>query len=80
MRYGVLVLGALWACEPDSREAVQQLYFLNSPFVRRAALPGSAVGDSSGPSKGRIVRMDQASKPAPHLPKPAWLPDTKHAP
>jgi hypothetical protein len=24
--------------------------------------------------------MDQASKPAPHLPKPAWLPDTKHAP
>ncbi len=44
------------------------------PFVRRASLPETPqVG-------GRIIRLDQASKPAPHLPRPAWLPDTKHAP
>ncbi len=44
------------------------------PFVRRAALPEVPQ------VPGRIVRLDQASKPSPHLPKPAWLPDTKHAP
>jgi len=44
------------------------------PFVRRAALP-------EAPSvPGRIIRLDQASKPAPHLPRPAWQPDTKQAP
>jgi Flp pilus assembly protein TadD len=49
------------------------------PFVRRASLPVPAA-ETPAPSKGRIVRMDQASKPAPHLPRPSWLPDTKHAP
>ncbi|HEY1380812.1 MAG TPA: tetratricopeptide repeat protein [Gemmataceae bacterium] len=46
------------------------------PFVRRASLP--EVPQAGTP--GRIVRLDQASKSAPHLPRPAWLPDTKHAP
>ena len=49
------------------------------PFVRRASLPVPAA-ETAAPSKGRIVRMDQASKPTPHLPRPSWLPDTKHAP
>ena len=30
-------------------------------------------------TSGRIIRLDQASKPKPHLPRPAWLPDTKNA-
>jgi Tfp pilus assembly protein PilF len=50
------------------------------PFVLRAALPTPQAANEPKAPKGRIVRMDQASKPAPHLPKPAWLPDTKHAP
>jgi Tfp pilus assembly protein PilF len=50
------------------------------PFVLKAAIQDTPVADGTKPSKGRIVRMDRASKPAPHLPKPAWLPDTKHAP
>jgi tetratricopeptide (TPR) repeat protein len=45
------------------------------PFVRRASLP---VSDTQSPSPGKIVRIDQASKPAPHL--PAWRADKKHAP
>jgi tetratricopeptide (TPR) repeat protein len=45
------------------------------PFVRRASLPPAAVQ-----MPGRIVRLDEASKPAPHLPRPAWRPDTKQAP
>jgi Flp pilus assembly protein TadD len=44
------------------------------PFVRRAALP--EVPRASG----RIVRLDAGSKSAPHLPRPAWRPDSKHAP
>jgi len=47
------------------------------PFVRRASLQ---VAPASDASPGRIIRLDEASKPAPHLPRPAWLPDTKHAP
>jgi tetratricopeptide (TPR) repeat protein len=43
------------------------------PFVRKASISESAQ------LPGRIVRMDQASKPTPHLPGPAWRPDTKHA-
>jgi Flp pilus assembly protein TadD len=44
------------------------------PFVRRAAA-------SDLPKlPGRILRLDRGSKPSPHLPRPAWLPDTKHAP
>jgi Flp pilus assembly protein TadD len=50
------------------------------PFVRRAALPAAPVAEGDDASRGRIVRLDQASKPAPHLPKPGRLPDTKHAP
>ena len=46
------------------------------PFVRRAALP-----EATPPQlPGRIVRLDHGSKPAPHLPRPAWRPDSKHAP
>jgi Flp pilus assembly protein TadD len=45
------------------------------PFVLRAALPAP---DAQSQSPGRIVRIDQASKPAPHL--PAWRSDKKHAP
>jgi tetratricopeptide (TPR) repeat protein len=45
------------------------------PFVRRAALP-----EAPPQQPGRIVRLDRGSKPAPHLPRPAWLPDSKHAP
>jgi tetratricopeptide (TPR) repeat protein len=44
------------------------------PFVRRAALPEAPQ------LPGRILRLDTGSKPAPHLPKPAWRPDSKHAP
>jgi tetratricopeptide (TPR) repeat protein len=44
------------------------------PFVRRAALPETPQ------LPGRILRLDTGSKPAPHLPKPAWRPDSKHAP
>jgi tetratricopeptide (TPR) repeat protein len=44
------------------------------PFVRRASLP-----EAASPLPGRIVRLDQASKQAPHLPRPAWRPDTKDA-
>jgi Flp pilus assembly protein TadD len=50
------------------------------PFVRRALVEDAPVADNVEAPKGRIVRIDRASKPAPHLPKPAWLPDTKHAP
>jgi tetratricopeptide (TPR) repeat protein len=46
------------------------------PFVRRASVPAPAAAQLPG----RIVRMDEASKSTPHLPRPAWLPDTKHAP
>ena len=45
------------------------------PFVRRASVPAPAAQ-----LPGRIVRLDESSKSAPHLPRPAWLPDTKHAP
>lgn len=44
------------------------------PFVRRAA-----VHDLPR-MPGRILRLDRASMPAPHLPNPARLPDSKHAP
>ena len=47
------------------------------PFVRRAGLPVAPAAEARwrGASSGWIM-----FKPAPHLPKPAWLPDTKHAP
>jgi tetratricopeptide (TPR) repeat protein len=46
------------------------------PFVRLAVLP-----EATPPQlPGRIVRLDHGSKPAPHLPRPAWKPDSKHAP
>src|SRR5205085_12127302 len=44
------------------------------PFVRRAALPDAPK------APGRIIRLDTGSKSAPHLPRPAWRPDSKHAP
>jgi tetratricopeptide (TPR) repeat protein len=44
------------------------------PFVRRAALPEVPK------APGRRIRLDRFSKPQPHLPRPAWLPDHKHAP
>jgi tetratricopeptide (TPR) repeat protein len=44
------------------------------PFVRRAAVPDLPK------LPGRILRLDTGSKPAPHLPRSARLPDTKHAP
>jgi tetratricopeptide (TPR) repeat protein len=46
------------------------------PFVRRASLP---VAPAPAAPAGRIVRLDQASAPAPHL-RPVRRPDTKHAP
>jgi tetratricopeptide (TPR) repeat protein len=44
------------------------------PFVRRAAV-------SETPKQpGRIIRLDAGSKQTPHLPRPTWMPDSKHAP
>ena len=44
------------------------------PFVRRA------VRTDLPKLPGRILRLDRGSKQGPHLPRPAWLPDRKHAP
>jgi len=43
------------------------------PFVRRAGLPVTPQ------LPGRIVRLDRASKPSPHLKKQARLPDSNRA-
>lgn len=44
------------------------------PFVRRE------VRTDLPKLPGRILRLDRGSKQGPHLPRPAWLPDRKHAP
>jgi tetratricopeptide (TPR) repeat protein len=58
--------------EQYGRPAAEEPVIL--PFVRRQALPEVPQ------VPGRILRLDSGSKPAPHLPRPAWLPDSKHAP
>jgi Flp pilus assembly protein TadD len=44
------------------------------PFIRR-----EVVSDLPR-MPGRILRLDRGSKQGPHLPRPTWLPDRKHAP
>lgn len=44
------------------------------PFVRRAVLPELPK------LPGRRIRLDCGSVSKPHLPRPAWKSDTKHAP
>src|SRR5438270_876774 len=47
------------------------------PFVRRAMLPEVPEVPKL---PGRRIRLDRDSVSKPHLPRPAWKPDTKHAP
>ena len=47
------------------------------PFVRRAVLPDVPQAPKL---PGRRIRLDRGSASKPHLPRPAWKPDTKHAP
>jgi len=47
------------------------------PFVRRAVLPEVPEVPKL---PGRRIRLDRGSVSKPHLPRPAWKPDTKHAP
>ena len=64
--------GALPFCVNVTPPAVPEPVIL--PFVRREVVTDLPK------LPGRILRLDRGSKRGPHLPRPAWLPNRKHAP